>query len=153
MGMLEELIKMNDGQPKAVTAGLVGVIAAGIVGGGLWVNSLKSRIESQEKNATQQLTIVSEKYVAENAELNRRSALLAQQVDVFSARLATVDTALNRTTRLLETMREAENSRRYTASIDSVVLDLKLASRELQIGLQDSRLLRMAESRGFTGPP
>lgn len=150
MGMLEELIKLNDGQPKTVTAGLIAVITVGTLGGGLYLNTLRSQNAWQEKNGIQQLEIARDRYASETANLNRRLEMLSQRLDISTAQLAGVDSALDRTETLLALLRQSESSSRNMAVIDSIILELRFTSRELRVGLDDSRLIRAAEARGFT---
>jgi hypothetical protein len=90
MGAFEKLVDSIDANPKSVAVALLGVIAAGGIGGGLYINALKMSVDQARSQISAQIQIVAERDAARSEMALRRTRLLEEQVRLLRSGLATV---------------------------------------------------------------
>lgn len=84
MAVWDSLLNYSKEHSQGVIVSLVGVIAVGTVGGGLWIQSLKSALTETEKLKNERIEIISEKH-------ERAVEVLQQDFDMLRRRLSELE--------------------------------------------------------------
>lgn len=142
MGALEKLIDYVDANPRPVAIALLGVIAAGGVGGGLYVNALKASIEQSKSLLTERVQIDAARYGVRSEMALRRTLLLEEQVRLlrsgFEAVRSSVDSAASTAARSATAPRNARGGARPVPSGSLSSLKAKLDSVDRELAKADS---------------
>jgi hypothetical protein len=70
MGLIEKILDLYEGHAKTLTSILLGVLVAGMVGGGLWINSLKDSLAEQKTIHAERYRLIEERYRTALVELS-----------------------------------------------------------------------------------
>ncbi|MEM8610424.1 MAG: hypothetical protein AAGF93_00285 [Cyanobacteria bacterium P01_H01_bin.105] len=62
MGLLEKLLELYEDQSKTLVIVLLGIVIAGSIGGGLWINSLQSSLNQQQALREGRIEYINERY-------------------------------------------------------------------------------------------
>jgi|GEM_PF-4759206 len=84
--LLDYILKLPKKNAPVVISILLGIIIAGTVGGGFWINSLQSTLAEREKLETEKLTIIEERYRTNFNAVALRVSNIENQIKDFQSR-------------------------------------------------------------------
>lgn len=97
MSLIEKLIGYADVHPRAVVVGMLGLIVAGAVGGGLWIKSLQSTLAERDRMLKERLELVELRHKHALRISKQGSAYLREELTTLKNGLGNLDVALNET--------------------------------------------------------
>ena len=127
MSLIEELLKSSKTHSQSVIAGLVAIIAVGTAGGGMWINNLKTALESQDALHKQELVLATKDCKEKLARLHQ----LDEQVNVIDEAIKQHETSLHDTSSKLKQLTSRDRSR-TSLQIEQIADELDRSSKQLE---------------------
>jgi hypothetical protein len=122
MELIPSILTFLPKNPKPVIVVLLGIIVAGTVAGGMWINSLKVAVEQRDqllaerdKIAEKQEEILRDKFARELAVIRQKNIYLSEQVRVVKPAITGIQKTVNEIKAYLEGYRQAKRTNRSEA--------------------------------------
>lgn len=94
MSAHEEILKYAGERPKTVIVILLGIIAVGSIGGGIWIKNLQSGLEARDKYFSDRLVWIEEKWGRDSRILRQQNSVLRTEVKHLRAGIKDIENAM-----------------------------------------------------------